>query len=349
MELKYVFISHSNKDKALTDRLCEYLAKSKVCYWYDGHLKGGNYAAQIGNKLIKASAYVLVASEAALRSAEVQLEVEHMKGKLLVPLVLDDYYFQEDEGKGSITYTLGNNRIEAVIMSKYPSEEKAFARLVQLLQPAVLSWENDAGDFDLADDGRKMLAYKGGDAFLSIPAPIREIETRAVQGNKAVECLQIGDTVTSIGDSAFAGCVNLAQVSGTDSVISCGKGAFAGTKIVDGAQGDIARVGKIAVGGNDCEKLTVADCRVVADEAFFGNGCKEIELCEGVEYIGKSAFCCCLDLEKVSLPASIKEIGEKAFFDCFSLTEIVCKGKAPAGLEKACQNISKINVKETEL
>ncbi len=348
MELKYVFISHSSKDKALTDRLCSYLAKNKVCYWYDGHLKGGNYAAQIGNKLIKASAYVLVASEAALRSSEVQLEVEHMKGKLLVPLVLDDYYFQEDEGKGSITYTLGNNRIEAVIMSKYPNEEKAFARIVQLLQPAVMTWENDAGDFELLDDGRKMLAYKGEDSFLSIPAPIREIETRAVQGNKAVESLQIGETVTSIGDSAFAGCVHLAQVSGTEGVVRCGKGAFAGTKIVESQTG-IVRVGKIAVGGADDEKLTIDGCRVVADEAFFGNGCREIELGEGVEYVGKSAFNCCLDLEKVVLPASIKEIGEKAFYDCYSLTEIVCMGKAPEGLDKACQNISKINVKETEL
>ena len=118
MELKYVFISHSSKDKALTDRLCAYLGKNKVCYWYDGHLKGGNYAEQIGNKLSRASAYILVASEPALRSPEVQLEVEHMKGKLLVPLVLDDYYFQQDEGKGSITYTLGNNRIAAVILKK---------------------------------------------------------------------------------------------------------------------------------------------------------------------------------------------------------------------------------------
>ncbi|MBR2023409.1 MAG: leucine-rich repeat protein [Clostridia bacterium] len=348
MELKYVFISHSSKDKALTDRLCAYLGKNKVCYWYDGHLKGGNYAEQIGNKLIKASAYVLVASESALRSSEVQLEVEHMKGKLLVPLVLDDYYFQEDEGKGSITYTLGNNRIEAVIMNKYPSEEQAFARLVQLLQPAVMSWENDIGDFELANDGKKMLAYRGQDSFLSIPVPIEEIEMRAVQGNKDVEALQIGETVKIIGDSAFAGCRNLAQVSGMDSVTKCGKGAFAGTKIVE-SQKDIVLVGQVAVGGADADTLRIENCRVVADEAFFGNACKEIELCDGVEYIGQSAFCCCLDLEKVVLPKSIKEIGEKAFYDCFSLNEIICQGKAPVGLEKACQNISKINVKEMEI
>jgi hypothetical protein len=311
-------------------------------------LKGGNYAEQIGNKLIRASAYILVASEPALRSAEVQLEVEHMKGKLLVPLVLDDYYFQQDEGKGSITYTLGNNRIEAVILRKYDTEEQAFARLVQLLQPAIMTWENDVGDFELTDDGKTMLAYNGKDSYLSIPAPIQAIEMRAVQGNKELEALNVGETVQAIGDSAFSGCTRLTQVMGTENVVRCGKDAFAGTGIADG-QSDIVRVGKIVVGGSDAEKLTIDDCRVVADEAFFGNNCTEIEFGDGVEYVGKSAFRCCLNLEKITFPETIKEVGEKAFFDCFFLQEIVCKGKAPAGLEQACQNISKISIKEMEL
>ena len=55
-----------------------------------------------------------------------------------------------------------------------------------------------------------------------------------------------------------------------------------------------------------------------------------------------------MDLEKIIIPKSIKEIREKAFFDCFSLSEIICKGKAPKGLENACQNISKIKIKEME-
>ena len=349
MEMKYVFISHSSKDKALTDRLCEYLARNKICYWYDGHLKGGNYATQIGNKLIKASAFVLVASEAALRSEEVQREVEYMKGKLLVPLVLDDYYFQADEGKGSITYTLGNNRIEAVIMNKYPNEEKAFERLAYLLQPAVMTWENDVGDFDLEDDGKSMLAYKGADSFLSVPPPVEKIHTRAVQGNKAVESLFVGDTVTEIGDRAFAGCANLEKVSGAKNVVRCNKSAFAGTKIVEESREDVTVVATIAVAGKNVEALKVENCRVIAEEAFFGNTCKKAEIGDGIEYIGESAFRCCLDLEQVILPATIKEVGEKAFFDCFSLKEVFCKGKAPTGLDKAFQNITNITIKETEL
>ena len=55
---------------------------------------------------------------------------------------------------------------------------------------------------------------------------------------------------------------------------------------------------------------------------YLGDG-GEVEIPDGVEEIGTSAFQNCSGLTKVTVPASVKKIGEYAFSECDDLTEIV--------------------------
>lgn len=52
----------------------------------------------------------------------------------------------------------------------------------------------------------------------------------------------------------------------------------------------------------------------------------EVELCEGITGIGKSAFADCENLEAVLIPRSVAEIGEEAFSGCGEFTVFGYKG-----------------------
>lgn len=74
---------------------------------------------------------------------------------------------------------------------------------------------------------------------------------------------------------------------------------------------------------------------------------KSIEIPEGVEIIGASAFWGCTSLQSVKLPSSLKKIANHAFANCASLQEIVL----PEGLKvigsfafEGCGNLKKINI-----
>lgn len=56
----------------------------------------------------------------------------------------------------------------------------------------------------------------------------------------------------------------------------------------------------------------------------------EVELPEGLEKIGGSAFCWCENLEKINIPSTVTEIGEYAFGNCDKLTSVTL----PDGLKE---------------
>ena len=109
-------------------------------------------------------------------------------------------------------------------------------------------------------------------------------------------------TLTHIGDWAFAGCVGLESITIPASVVSIGKGAF-----------------------NGCENLKTVifegdALKTIGDYAF--NDCTALEtlhIPKNVESIGAKAFGDCEKLTSIKTPATLKSIGDMAFYGCKGL------------------------------
>ena len=142
-----------------------------------------------------------------------------------------------------------------------------------------------------------------------------------------IQTVTISDGVTSIGDSAFAGCRSLTSIEIPDGVESIGNGAFE----------DCSSLTSIKIPSSvtsiedrtffNCTRLTQVEIpnsvTSIKDSAFAGcRSLTSIEIPDGVESIGNGAFAGCRSLTQVEIPDGVESIGNGAFEDCSSLTSI---------------------------
>lgn len=205
---------------------------------------------------------------------------------------------------------------------------------------AVTSAESD---FTYRKDGEKAIitGYTGTDSAVVIPSSIdglivTEIAGGAFRGS-TMESVTFPDTLTWIGDSAFAKCDSLTEVRlpATDKFKHMGTYAF----------GNCANLKKIWVPKDFKPSYMVApfyQCDQLK-EVEFEEGITEIpsslmKSCPGIEsivipdtvkIIGSEAFSNCENLKSVTLPASLTEIGYEAFKKCTNLQKI----EFPEGLK----------------
>ena len=122
------------------------------------------------------------------------------------------------------------------------------------------------------------------------------------------------ESVTRIGDYAFAYTVTLQSIQLGRKVTEMGRRAFYTSK---------ALAGSILIPGT---------IRVVADSAFYQcDNITEVTFEEGVEVIGKDAISHCPSIEKISMPSTIKELGESCFSFINSLLEFRNHMTTPLG------------------
>ena len=178
---------------------------------------------------------------------------------------------------------------------------------------------------------------------------VTEIADYAFYYNK-LWSVSLPETLTAIGNNAFAKCPNLRSVELPETVTTIGKGAFAScgsltsvtlpttlTEIGDYAFSKciwlpsislpetITALGKYAFEG--CEKLT--EVNFPANLATIGNGAfskctglTSVSLPETVVEVCDSTFTGCTALASITLPENLTAIGECAFAGCKKLTEV---------------------------
>ena len=133
--------------------------------------------------------------------------------------------------------------------------------------------------------------------------------------------------VTSIGDSAFYGCVSLTSIVIPESVQSIGNYAFYGCTSLTSVT---IPVGVTSIGYSAFERCTslasVAipeNVQSIGDSAFYGcTSLTSVTISEGVTSIGYSAFYGCTSLVSATIPSSVTTIGRWAFEGCTSLSSI---------------------------
>ena len=189
---------------------------------------------------------------------------------------------------------------------------------------------------------------------VTFPEGLATIESFAFSGCSGFKAIHLPNTVTAIGEYAFAYCLNLGSIALPDCLDVLEEGILSGDESLEEIKlpTGITRIGSYALGR--CAKLkeltipdnvesignsAIAGCgsletlkfgshvKTIEDGAFYGcQALKEVKLSEGLETVGTDAFRECCALETVILPSTIRTIGSGAFLgrEQMSTKEVYC-------------------------
>lgn len=173
-----------------------------------------------------------------------------------------------------------------------------------------------------------------------------EIGASAFEGCTSLSSVAIPSRTSDIGERAFHGCVALTGVTIPDSVTTIGDGAFAESGLTEVVVPYVRNMGAGVFESctaltavtleqdvdeipertfNGCSDLSTirfadgGDLETIGANAFSMTAITSISLPEGVTQIDGTAFEDCAELETVSLPASLRNVGDMSFDGCTSL------------------------------
>lgn len=189
-----------------------------------------------------------------------------------------------------------------------------------------------------------------------------------------LEEITIPANVTTIGEQAFARCKNLSSVTIETTKLGkngCENGIFADCSIsnvtfpegitympdrlfnsagfVEGAKitipGSVKEIGSGAFSyARNLSEIIFEEDNVtkIGERAFFSTGIKKIELPSKIQAISPFMLNSCPNLEEITIPSNVKEIGEWAFFNSTALSKVtiettkIAKNKCGESIFKRC-------------
>ena len=231
-----------------------------------------------------------------------------------------------------------------VLPEEYNIAQNVFRSLGGLIEIEVLG---DNTDFTTIDgvlyrkSDKRLICYPNGkdDSFFEIPTGIKIISDSAFYNNDNLQTVVIPKTVVSIEDYAFYNCGNLAQASIPAELEYLGKGAFSYTQINNVFIGP----NLIEIGDNPFEYVSSIKIQVdkanphfyIENRALIDGDNKTLILLPfsnsdwwgnytipaGIQKIGGRAFSLSR-LESITIPNTVIEIGEGAFYFATMLKNI---------------------------
>jgi|GEM_PF-1009287 len=160
-------------------------------------------------------------------------------------------------------------------------------------------------DYSVSDKA-PWYAYESPVKKLVIKSGVTAVGAQAFRDCKNLASISIANTVTTIGNDAFAGCgISLKHIIIPESVITIGEDAFASC--------------------NNLETISLPDgITTIGARAFaFCYKIKNITLPSSMESISQELFKDCKVLEEITIPASVKTVDMTAFKGCLALKEVV--------------------------
>ena len=191
--------------------------------------------------------------------------------------------------------------------------------------------------------------YRGNSTDIIIPEGVHTIDMLAFSRNKKalIKSIQFPQSLENIEDWAFDCCEQLERVVIPTNVKKIGRGAFNWCRalkevIIEGSpeiggsafswtpweEAEFEKAGAKIVGNTlirvhpELTEYTIAsDIKVIGRDAFKNSKVKEIIVPDGVSKLDICAFAYS-DIERISLPNTLKTVGAYAFSNCSKLREL---------------------------
>lgn len=161
-----------------------------------------------------------------------------------------------------------------------------------------------------------------------LPNSLEFIEGWSFEGCYTLNKIIFGNSLYSIGPSAFAGCRGLTSVRLPDSLRSLQDYVFfdcSGLRDVKFGN-SLTTINENAFA--DCTSLIsviIPDNITNICDGAFGDciGLKDVRLSNSLTTIGIAAFIGCGNMSSITIPASVKSIGKQAFAECTELLTVI--------------------------
>lgn len=176
-------------------------------------------------------------------------------------------------------------------------------------------------------NGKAIRLEQGENIVLDYP---NEITSVIGQNNTALTYIQIPNTVKSIESLAFNSCPYLASVNIPDTVTSIGDSAFARTSLTSITIPDgVTSIESNAFNG--CRSLVSINIPegITSISGFVFGMCTSltsISIPNSVTSIGEYSFQVCSSLASITIPENVTSIGEYSFENCTALTDFNFNG-----------------------
>ena len=186
-----------------------------------------------------------------------------------------------------------------------------------------------------------------GITSVNIPGTVKRIGIRAFADCKNLETVILNEGIEEICANVFTGCYKLRSVTYPDSVTKYQGWTFFGTKLSEPVMNVSKTILIFCPKSVSKKEWYVPDSvKIIAHQAFIEHKkLKSIHLPEGLKIIENKAFIEC-GLREITIPYSVQEIGENAFWDCKSLEKVTILNsntKVSASAFGGCESLNEIN------